>query len=169
MNYSVLGENETFVVLRSTTTGDEDHGYNPDQQHSADEHSSTIGLLVLGLIMMMLVDQIFLPVSLNSTGIATLFSAGTFLDATTFHILPELTHNTGRGGHRTGSHSRVEATLQNTGLALLISKVPLPMFWIILTTPSESGHRAADELNPNIAQLVKPVLFCRRKRNRLIN
>uniref|UniRef100_A0AAG5DVD7 Uncharacterized protein n=1 Tax=Anopheles atroparvus TaxID=41427 RepID=A0AAG5DVD7_ANOAO len=41
--------------------------------------------------------------SLNATGIAMLFSAGTFLYVATVHVLPELTHRSGHGhGH---SHS----------------------------------------------------------------
>ncbi|XP_041779177.1 zinc transporter ZIP9 [Anopheles merus] len=44
--------------------------------------------------------------SLNATGIAMLFSAGTFLYVATVHVLPELTHRSdhGHGGHGHGHH-----------------------------------------------------------------
>ena len=45
--------------------------------------------------------------SINATGIAMLFSAGTFLYVATVHVLPELTHN--QGGHSHGhNYNRLE-------------------------------------------------------------
>ncbi|XP_029709256.2 zinc transporter ZIP9 [Aedes albopictus] len=229
--------------LEAKTMGTSDA---PDHKHSADEHSSTIGLsLVLGFVFMMLVDQVssrrregsnernltatiglvvhaaadgvalgaaattshsdveiivFLAImlhkapaafglvsfllhegierqrirkhllifslsaplltlltffgigseqketleSLNATGIAMLFSAGTFLYVATVHVLPELTHNTGHGGHRSGGHTDYNlletaagskvvvhgggSGLKNTELALLILGALMPLF-----------------------------------------
>lgn len=86
--------------------------------------------------------------SLNATGIAMLFSAGTFLYVATVHVLPELTHNTGgHGGHRSsGPHYDYNlleqqsaasgkvvvhqggSGLKNTELALLILGALMPLF-----------------------------------------
>ncbi|XP_058451149.1 zinc transporter ZIP9-B [Malaya genurostris] len=84
--------------------------------------------------------------SLNATGIAMLFSAGTFLYVATVHVLPELTHNTGHGGHH-GHHDynlleqqsalpidgktiivRNGSGLKNTELGLLILGALMPLF-----------------------------------------
>ncbi|XP_058815248.1 zinc transporter ZIP9 [Topomyia yanbarensis] len=84
--------------------------------------------------------------SLNATGIAMLFSAGTFLYVATVHVLPELTHNAGHGGHH--SHHdynlleqqsalpidgktaivRGGSGLKNTELGLLILGALMPLF-----------------------------------------
>ncbi|XP_055642119.1 zinc transporter ZIP9 [Toxorhynchites rutilus septentrionalis] len=84
--------------------------------------------------------------SLNATGIAMLFSAGTFLYVATVHVLPELTHNTGHGSHRGhhdynlleqqqpgGSGAKLSSSkgangLQNYELALLILGALAPIF-----------------------------------------
>lgn len=81
--------------------------------------------------------------SLNATGIAMLFSAGTFLYVATVHVLPELTHNTGHGSHRGhhdynlleqpsslpgGGKTGPSGGLKNTELALLILGALAPLF-----------------------------------------
>lgn len=85
--------------------------------------------------------------SLNATGIAMLFSAGTFLYVATVHVLPELTHNShGHGGHRTAGHTDYNLLetaasgkvavvhgaggngLKNTELGLLILGALMPLF-----------------------------------------
>uniref|UniRef100_A0A1Q3FBW6 Putative zinc transporter zip9-a n=1 Tax=Culex tarsalis TaxID=7177 RepID=A0A1Q3FBW6_CULTA len=81
--------------------------------------------------------------SLNATGIAMLFSAGTFLYVATVHVLPELTHNTGggsHGGHRGHDYSLLEQAgkppvapngLKNSELCLLILGALAPLFLTI--------------------------------------
>lgn len=78
--------------------------------------------------------------SLNATGIAMLFSAGTFLYVATVHVLPELTHNNGgaHGGHRghdynlleqaAGKPTAVSSGLKNSELFLLIAGALAPLF-----------------------------------------
>ncbi|XP_055595022.1 zinc transporter ZIP9-like [Uranotaenia lowii] len=82
--------------------------------------------------------------SLNATGIAMLFSAGTFLYVATVHVLPELTHsNAGHVGHR-GHHdynlleqqakpmvSHGGSSLKNTELCLLVLGALAPLFLTI--------------------------------------
>lgn len=73
--------------------------------------------------------------SVNATGIAMLFSAGTFLYVATVHVLPELTQNT---GHRSGTvhYSHLEepmtttkgySGLRNTELFIMICGALLPL------------------------------------------
>lgn len=86
--------------------------------------------------------------SLNATGIAMLFSAGTFLYVATVHVLPELTHSAGHGGHHGGhydysvleqqsplpaggkaiTHGARGSGLKNSELALLILGALMPIF-----------------------------------------
>lgn len=65
--------------------------------------------------------------SVNATGIATLFSAGTFLYVATVHVLPELTS---RSGHSHGG-AIIETTerkgLHTTELMFLIIGALLPL------------------------------------------
>ncbi|XP_059608555.1 zinc transporter ZIP9-B [Phlebotomus argentipes] len=77
--------------------------------------------------------------SFNATGIAMLFSAGTFLYVATVHVLPELTHAspTTAGGTSGPHYSHLEqgggapakgyAGLKNTELAILICGALLPL------------------------------------------
>lgn len=71
--------------------------------------------------------------SVNATGIAMLFSAGTFLYVATVHVLPELTtvpHN-----HSPPTYSHLESMtppkgftgLRNSELAILITGALLPL------------------------------------------
>lgn len=76
--------------------------------------------------------------SLNATGIAMLFSAGTFLYVATVHVLPELTHNKGHshGGHRdynlleqaSGKSPVTPSGLNNCELFLLTFGALAPLF-----------------------------------------
>ncbi|XP_058121095.1 zinc transporter ZIP9 [Anopheles ziemanni] len=67
--------------------------------------------------------------SLNATGIAMLFSAGTFLYVATVHVLPELTHRSGHGhGH---SHA-----IHHGNYSLLEQQPPLP---VVSGKPSSPG------------------------------
>ncbi|XP_053694417.1 zinc transporter ZIP9 [Sabethes cyaneus] len=81
--------------------------------------------------------------SLNATGIAMLFSAGTFLYVATVHVLPELTHNAGHshhGGHHDYNMLELQTSsadtrivrggsgLKNTELVLLILGALMPLF-----------------------------------------
>ena len=71
--------------------------------------------------------------SVNATGIAMLFSAGTFLYVATVHVLPELTSN----AHAPPTYSHLEqaiipspkgfTALRNTELAILITGALLPL------------------------------------------
>lgn len=54
--------------------------------------------------------------SVNATGIAMLFSAGTFLYVATVHVLPELTSH-GGGGHSHGSNPQVKYSHLEQGAA----------------------------------------------------
>lgn len=73
--------------------------------------------------------------SVNATGIAMLFSAGTFLYVATVHVLPELT--TGQQHHAPPTYSHLEQQsiptpkgftgLKNTELAILITGALLPL------------------------------------------
>lgn len=76
---------------------------------------------------------------LNATGIAMLFSAGTFLYVATVHVLPELTHGGhSHGGHRGHDYNLLEQAaakppvtpngLKNTELCLLILGALAPLF-----------------------------------------
>ncbi|XP_039247959.1 zinc transporter ZIP9-like isoform X2 [Styela clava] len=55
--------------------------------------------------------------SVNGTGIAMLFSAGTFLYVATVHVLPEVSHQASSGSHSSGL-SRFEVTLLVLGCLL---------------------------------------------------
>lgn len=72
--------------------------------------------------------------SVNATGIAMLFSAGTFLYVATVHVLPELT----TGHHAPPTYSHLESSpqmpapkgftgLKNSELAILIVGAVLPL------------------------------------------
>lgn len=72
--------------------------------------------------------------SVNATGIAMLFSAGTFLYVATVHVLPELT--TGQHSHVPATYSHLEQQLptpkgftglKNTELAILIAGALTPL------------------------------------------
>ncbi|GAB0087685.1 zinc transporter ZIP9 [Sergentomyia squamirostris] len=76
--------------------------------------------------------------SFNATGIAMLFSAGTFLYVATVHVLPELTHghpssSAGSGPHYShleqggASSAKGYGSLKNTELAILICGALLPL------------------------------------------
>lgn len=78
---------------------------------------------------------------LNATGIAMLFSAGTFLYVATVHVLPELTHNSGHshGNHRGHDYNLLEQAasakppltpngLKNTEICLLVLGALAPLF-----------------------------------------
>lgn len=58
--------------------------------------------------------------SLNATGIAMLFSAGTFLYVATVHVLAELTQNT-HGGH-THSYSKLPQSLETPKVSVPVSQ-----------------------------------------------
>lgn len=73
--------------------------------------------------------------SVNATGIAMLFSAGTFLYVATVHVLPELT--TGQHAHAPTTYSHLESQpmptpkgftgLKNSELAILIVGALTPL------------------------------------------
>lgn len=76
--------------------------------------------------------------SFNATGIAMLFSAGTFLYVATVHVLPELTSNSGGHGHGQVVYTHLEAPLmqsspkgfsglRNVELLILITGALLPL------------------------------------------
>lgn len=58
-----------------------------------------------------------MPRGLNGTGIAMLFSAGTFLYVATVHVLPEVSHQVTSGTHASGL-SRYEVFLLVLGCLL---------------------------------------------------
>lgn len=82
--------------------------------------------------------------SVNATGIAMLFSAGTFLYVATVHVLPELTQSSHSGGHHgrsssssTAHYSHLEdgtsastkgfSGLRNTELFIMVCGALLPL------------------------------------------
>lgn len=68
--------------------------------------------------------------SVNGTGLAMLFSAGTFLYVATVHILPELLHSDKDGGNDAviaGGHDHGGRTLGKKELLLLVFGIVLPV------------------------------------------
>uniref|UniRef100_A0A1L8DUQ0 Putative zip-like zinc transporter n=1 Tax=Nyssomyia neivai TaxID=330878 RepID=A0A1L8DUQ0_9DIPT len=74
--------------------------------------------------------------SFNATGIAMLFSAGTFLYVATVHVLPEFTHGQSHGGSSGPHYTHLEqgtpqpkgfSGLRNTELVILICGALLPL------------------------------------------
>lgn len=57
--------------------------------------------------------------SVNATGIAMLFSAGTFLYVATVHVLPELTHGDAGGGHHHQATSNKHNQYDNVAYSAL--------------------------------------------------
>jgi len=66
--------------------------------------------------------------SVNGTGLAMLFSAGTFLYVATVHILPELLKQSDRDTSDTGTMHEHSTTLPKKELLLLIFGILLPLF-----------------------------------------
>lgn len=60
----------------------------------------------------------------NATGIAMLFSAGTFLYVATVHVLPELTHGAGGGGHSHGGLHSSNSSLNSQELPMVKASSP---------------------------------------------
>lgn len=60
--------------------------------------------------------------SFNATGIAMLFSAGTFLYVATVHVLPEMTQTSGGHSHGAGGQSPHYTMLEQQGLPTKNSK-----------------------------------------------